>query len=68
MNNKDILLKLKYLEKETLKHGGDIKLIFDLLKELLTPPAQRHRKIGFRQKGVAGSVHLLNGLLRISKS
>ena len=54
MTNKDILLKLEQLEKEALKHGGDIKLIFDLLKELLNPPVQHHRKIGFKQKGVTG--------------
>jgi hypothetical protein len=60
MTHKDILLKLEQLEKETLRHGGDIKLIFDLLKELLDPPVQPHRKIGFRQKGATARLLQIN--------
>jgi len=64
MANKDLLLKLEQLEKQTLKHGGDIKLIFDLLRELLNPPIQPNRKIGFKQKGVTGSVRLLQAAMK----
>jgi phosphomevalonate kinase len=48
--HKDILLKLEQLERKTIEHSEDIKLIFDYLKELLNPKTEPMRKIGFKRK------------------
>ncbi|WP_276374886.1 ORF6N domain-containing protein [Chryseolinea sp. H1M3-3] len=50
LTHKDILLKLEKLERKAMQHDGDIKLIFKYLKELLNPPTQPMRKIGFKHK------------------
>jgi phosphomevalonate kinase len=50
--NKDILLKLEKLEKEAARHDGDIKLIFEYLKELVNPKTEPLRKIAFELKGI----------------
>jgi hypothetical protein len=48
LTNKDILLKLERLEKQSLKNTDDIQLIFRYLKKLLTPDPQVSRKrIGY---------------------
>lgn len=49
LTNKDILLKLEQLERKVSRHDGDIKLIFEYLKELLTPKTEPLRKIGFKR-------------------
>lgn len=49
--HKEILLKLEKLEKEAARHDGDIKLIFEYLKELVNPKTEPLRKIGFELKG-----------------
>lgn len=49
LTHKDILLKLEQLEKKVTGHDEDIRLIFQYLKELLSPPAQPRAKIGFRR-------------------
>ena len=46
--HKDIMLKLEKLEKETTGNSADIKLIFDYLRELLSPPVEKRKKIGFK--------------------
>jgi phage regulator Rha-like protein len=51
MTHKDILLKLEKLEGKTDKHDENFKIVFDYLKELLNPPSEPMRKIGFKQKG-----------------
>jgi len=51
LTNKDILLKLEQLERKAVQHDGDIKVIFKYLKELLNPPTEPLRKIGFKIKG-----------------
>lgn len=51
MTHKDILLKLEKLERKTGKHDENFKIVFDYLKELLNPPSEPMRKIGFKQKG-----------------
>jgi len=38
--NKDILLKMQQMEKKLTGHDGDIKLIFEALKQLLNPPQE----------------------------
>jgi len=50
MTNKDILLKLEQLERKVGKHDEDIQLIFRYLKQLLNPPQEPRRKIGFIQE------------------
>jgi phage regulator Rha-like protein len=51
LTHKDILLKIEQLERKTVQYDGDIKLIFKYLRELLNPPSEPMRKIGFKQKG-----------------
>ncbi|MBY0433397.1 MAG: ORF6N domain-containing protein [Cyclobacteriaceae bacterium] len=46
--HKDVLLKLEQLERKVVKQDDDIKLIFDYLKELLSPKTEPIRKIGFK--------------------
>lgn len=48
--HKDILLKLEQLERKVTAHDEDIKMIFNALKQLLNPPQEPRRKIGFRRK------------------
>jgi phage regulator Rha-like protein len=48
LTHKDILLKLEQLERKVIRQDDDIKLIFDYLKELLNPPTEPMRKIGFK--------------------
>ena len=50
VTHKDILLKLEQFEKRAVRQDGDIKLIFKYLKELLNPPTEPMRKIGFKHK------------------
>ena len=51
LTHKDILLKLEQIERKAVKQDDDIKLIFEYLRELLNPPSQPMRKIGFKIKG-----------------
>jgi phage regulator Rha-like protein len=46
--HKDILLKLEELEKDVTKNKQDIALIFEALRQLLNPPKQERRMIGFK--------------------
>ena len=48
LTHKEVLLKLEQLERKTIDHDDDIKLIFDYLKELLNPKTEPLRKIGFK--------------------
>ena len=47
LTNKDILLKLEQLEKKATVHDADIQMIFEALKQLVNPPQQPRRRIGF---------------------
>ncbi|MET3876619.1 ORF6N domain-containing protein [Chitinophaga sp. OAE865] len=49
--NKDILLKLEQLEKKSGSHDADIQLIFEYLRELLSPPQEPRNIIGFTRHG-----------------
>ncbi|MBS1977540.1 MAG: ORF6N domain-containing protein [Bacteroidetes bacterium] len=51
LTNKNILLKLEELERQMSNHDENFKVVFKYLKELLNPPAEPMRKIGFKQKG-----------------
>ena len=55
LSNKDILLRLKQVEKNMIKQDGkmkkydeDIQIIFTALKQLLIPPQPPRRRIGFK--------------------
>jgi ORF6N domain len=48
--NKDILLKLEKLEHQVAEHNSDIQVIFNYLKELLTPEQPERTTIGFKSK------------------
>ena len=50
MTHKNILLQLEKIEKKLAGHDDDITLIFEYLKQLLNPPQQPRRKIGFKRK------------------
>jgi hypothetical protein len=47
LSQKDILLKLEQIEKQTDKNSGDIEVVFSYLKELLNPPVEERKSIGF---------------------
>lgn len=49
LTHKDILLKLEQLEKKVTAHDENIQMIFEALKQLLTPPKEPRTKIGFKQ-------------------
>ena len=46
--NKDILLQLQKMEKKLTSHDADIRMIFEALKRLLSPPVQPRKRIGFK--------------------
>jgi hypothetical protein len=48
LSHKDVLLKLEQLENRVIGHDDEIKLIFEYLKELLTPKTEPLREIGFK--------------------
>lgn len=48
--HKDILLKLEQIENRVGKHGEDLHLIFEALKELLNPKSPPRNPIGFKVK------------------
>jgi hypothetical protein len=50
-NHKDVLLKLEKLEKKVASHDADIQVVFEYLKQLLSPERTSNAKIGFRRKG-----------------
>ena len=48
LTNKDILLKLEQLENKVSRHDENIQMIFEALKQLLTPPLKPRKRIGFK--------------------
>ena len=46
-SNEELAQKLKELEKRLEKHDEDIGLIFEAIRELMTPPDTPPKKIGF---------------------
>jgi len=51
LTHKDVALKLTELERRIKTHDADIRNIFDALREIMEPPAQNRRSIGFRPAG-----------------
>jgi hypothetical protein len=51
MTNREILLKLEQLERQSFQNTEDIQAIFDQLKRFLIPVEQAERRwIGFRRQ------------------
>ena len=48
LTHKEILLKLAQLEKKFDKHDEEIEIIFNTLKQLINPPIEERKKIGFK--------------------
>jgi hypothetical protein len=48
--NKELAYKLAQLERKIEKHDDEIKLIFDAIRQLMTPPEPKRKKIGFRRE------------------
>ncbi len=47
LTNKDILLKLEQLEKQTGNNTNDIAMIFKVLKQLVNPAKPTRNTIGY---------------------
>ena len=48
LTHKDILLQLEKMEKQVVKNSDDIKMIFSALRQLLNPPTEPRRKVGYK--------------------
>mgnify|MGYP003512896240 CR=1 FL=1 len=46
--SKDVLLKLEKLEKKITVHDENIEMIFRTLRQLINPPQQQRKRIGFK--------------------
>ncbi len=46
--HKDILLRLEQLERRIGEHSTDIQSIFEYLKQLLSPPSEARKQVGFK--------------------
>lgn len=46
--NQDFLLKIEQLENKVISHDENIKSIFQALKQLLHPPQEPRKRIGFK--------------------
>lgn len=49
--HKELAHKLNELERKIGKHDEDIKIIFEAIHQLMTPPEKPRRKIGFKREG-----------------
>ena len=49
LTNKDILLQLEKMERKLTGHDENIQIIVKYLKQLINPPQQAHKKIGFKR-------------------
>ncbi len=52
--HKELAHKLTQLEKKIEKHDEEIKLIFDAIRQLMTPPVPKKKKIGFHREKEVG--------------
>ena len=46
-SNRDLAAKLADLERQVTGHGDDIRTLFAAIRQLLNPPEQPRRRIGF---------------------
>jgi hypothetical protein len=51
LSHHDILLKLDQLERQINQNSAEIQMIFDALKQLINPPAEPRKRIGFNVPG-----------------
>ena len=51
LTRKDILLKLEQFEKQVVQNSKEIQIIFSVLKQLLNPPNEPRKPIGFKTGG-----------------
>lgn len=49
-SNKELAHKLLLFGNRIEKHDGEIKAIFGAIRQLMTPPETKKRKIGFRRE------------------
>jgi hypothetical protein len=50
LTNKDILLKLEGIEKSVNEHDENIQVIFEALRQLLDPPKEPRKRIGYKSE------------------
>jgi hypothetical protein len=48
LTHTDILLKLELLEKQVVQNSDGIRTLFEALKQLLNPPQEPRKRIGFK--------------------
>lgn len=48
LTQKGILLKLEQLEKQVIQNSDDVVILFDAIKQLLSPPVEKRKPIGFK--------------------
>ena len=48
--HKELAHKLAQLERKIEKHDDEIKLVFDAIRQLMTPPEPKRKRIGFLQE------------------
>lgn len=48
--NKELAHKFEQLERKIEKHDDEIKAIFNAIRQLMTPPEPKKKKIGFRRE------------------
>jgi len=48
LTHTDILMKLELLEKQVAQNSDEIRTIFEALKQLLNPPQEPTKRIGFK--------------------
>lgn len=53
LTHKDILLKLEIFEKQIIRNSDDIQILSAVLKELLNPPGEPRKQIGYKPNGEA---------------
>lgn len=51
LTHKDILLKLEKMERQVVQNSEEIQHIFNVLKQLLNPPQEPRKRIGFKTAG-----------------
>ena len=49
-SHEDLARKLAELERKYDTHGAQFKVVFDAIRELMTPPEKPRRSIGFKVK------------------
>ena len=50
IDHKELAVRLNELERRVTNQDGDIKTLFQTVRELMTPPESKKRKIGFLVK------------------